>query len=142
MAKVDYTMTKFQITSTSTTGAYHDIGPYITEMSGLELEGLTEEIHGMGAVWTENAFVGVKQISPITISGFYDNAAASGPVALLGNTSDIGAERNIKLNMGTTNAYPKLDVIIRKFSRRPIRSELTKFECEFLPCSTMSIVAT
>ncbi len=142
MAKVDYTLTQFRITTTSATTAYHDIGPYITEMSGLEIEGLTEETHGMGAAWVANAFVGVKKLSPITISGFYDDVAASGPVAILGNATDIGAERNIKLNLGTTNAYPKLDVIITKFSRRPIRSKLTKFEAEFLPCSTYSIVTT
>lgn len=142
MAKTDYTVSKFQITTSSATAAFHDIGPYITEFSGIEVVGETEETHGMGDSFAENSFTGLKRTSPITISGFYDDVAASGPHAILGQTTDIGAERCIKLNLGTTDAYPKTDVIIKRYTRHPVRGELTKFECELLPTASYSIVTT
>lgn len=142
MARTDFTVTKFQVTTVSATAAYHDLGPYITEFNGLEILAETEETHGMGAGWVAHGPTGLKRVSPITISGFYDDVAASGPHAIFGQTTDIGAERNIKINFGTTDAYPKVDVIVKRYSRRPVRGELTKFEVELLPTGTYSVVTT
>ena len=41
----------------------------------------------MGDAWIEQSYVGLRRVSPITIAGFYDDVAASGPVAILGNAS-------------------------------------------------------
>lgn len=142
MAKTDFTITAFKLTSTSATGAFHDISQYITEFDGLEILAETIESHTLGDAWAEVAYTGLRRMSPIKISGFYDDAAASGPNALLGNATDVGAERVIKLNFGTTNAYPKTDVIVKRFSRKPVRGELTKFEAELLPTGALTVVTT
>ncbi len=142
MAKVGFDVTHFLVTPTSATTTWHDLAQYITEYSGLELLAETEETHGMADSWVENAPTGLKRVSPITIGGFYDDVAASGPVALFGNASDIGAERCIKVNFGTTNAYPKTDVIVKRFNKKPARGELTKYEVELLPTGAYTVVAT
>ncbi len=142
MAKVDYSLAAFLVTTSTATTAYHDLGPYITEMNGLDIEAITEESHTMGDAWVENAYTGLRKVNEITISGFYDDVAASGPVAILGNASDVGAERSIKVKFGTTNVYPKVDVIVRRFARKPVRGALTKFECALLPTGAYTIGAT
>ena len=96
----------------------------------------------MGDAWVEQSFAGLRRVSPITISGFYDDVAASGPVAILGNATDIGAERVVKVNFGTTNAYSKVDVIVSKFSKMPKRGELTRFEAELMPTGALTVVTT
>ena len=142
MPKTDFTISAFRLTSSSATAAFHDLTQYITEFDGLELLAETQESHTMGDSWAEEAFTGLRRVSPIKIGGFYDDVAASGPHALLGNTTDIGAERVIKLNFGTTNAYPKVDVIVKRYSRKPVRGELTKFEAEFIPTGAVTVVTT
>ena len=142
MAKTDFTISAFRLTSTSATTAFHDLAQFITEFSGLEILAETEETHTMGDSWAEESFTGLRRVSPITIGGFYDDVAASGPHALLGNTTDIGAERVIKVNFGTTNAYPKTDVIVKRYSRKPVRGELTKWEAELLPTGAVTVVTT
>lgn len=142
MARTNFSNISLKITTTSATTAYHDLSQYITEFSGMELLAETEESHALGDAWVENFYTGLRRVSPITISGFYDDAAASGPHAILGNTTDVGASRNIKVNFGTTNAYPKVDVVVKRYNRRPVRGELTKFEAELLPTGAVTVVTT
>ncbi len=142
MAKYGFDVVSFKVTSVSATTAYHDLSQYITEINGLDLEAILEESHTMGDAWVENLPTGLKKVNEITISGFYDDAASSGPAALLGNATDIGAERGVKMNFGTTNVWPKTDVIIRRFARKPARGTLTKFECTLLPTGAYTIGTT
>ena len=142
MAKTDFTITGFRITTTSATAAYHDLSQYIIDFSGLEILAETQESHAMGDTWEEHLYAGLRKASPITIGGFYDDVAASGPHAILGQTTDVGAERNIKVNFGTTNAYPKVDVIVKRYSRKPSRGELTKWEAELQPTGAVTIATT
>ena len=142
MAKTDFTISAFSITTTSATGAFHNLGGYIDEFSGLEILAEIQETHGMGDAWAEQTFAGLRRVSPVTISGFYDDVAASGPVAILGNATDVGAERVIKVNFGTTNAYPKVDVIVQRFAKMPKRGELTRWEAELLPTGAVTVVTT
>lgn len=142
MGKVDWTGSWVKVTTTSATGGWQDISQAVTEWSGLEIAGETEEVHGLGDAWTEHGFTGLKRTSPITLGGFYDDAAASGVQTIFGNATDIGAERVLKMNFGTTNAYPKVDVIVKRWTRKPARGELTKFELELLPTGAVSVVTT
>lgn len=142
MAKTGFDLVGFKCTSVSATTAYHDLSQYITEYSGFEWLAELEESHAMGDAWAEVAYTGFRRASPITIGGFYDDVAASGPHAIFGQATDIGAERNIKLNFGTTNAYPKVDVIVKRYSRKAARGTLTKFEVELIPTGAVTVVTT
>lgn len=142
MGKTDFTISKLQISTVSATTAFKDISDNLIEFSGFEILAETEEAHGMGDAWAETAFTGLKRVSPITLTAFYDDATTSGFVALFGNATDPGAERVIKVSFGTTNAYPKTDVIVKRFNRKPSRGELTKCEVELIPTGAVTVVAT
>ena len=131
-----------KVTTVSATTAYHDISQYIQDFSGLKTEAFLHESHAFGDAWKEQKFSGFSMADDITLSGFYEDTAATGPHAIFGTLSMLGAERNIKLNWGTTNAYNKVDVIIRSYSRIPTRGELTKFEVVLAPTGAVTLVTT
>lgn len=131
-----------QVTSSSSTGAFHNISDYITDFSGLNIEAILEESHAVGDSWREVLYTGFRQANEITMGGFYDDAAASGPHALFGQATDLGAERVMKLNFGTTNAYPKFDYIIRSYNRTPTRGQLTRFEAVLAISGAITVVTT
>src|SRR5512138_590256 len=129
-------------TTVSATTAFQDISQQVIEFSGIELIAQTVESHTMGDNYVEYLNSGLKSLSPIVIGAWYDDAVASGIVTIFGNASDVGAERVVKMSFGTTNAYPKQRCIVKRFSRKPARGELTKCEVEFLPNSSFAVVTT
>lgn len=131
MAKRTYVETGVKITSTSATGSFNDISQYITGISGFNVEALTQETHAMGDSFPEHTWVGVKRIDDITLDGFHDDVAATGPHALLGY-SNLGTERVLKIYADTAQSY-KVDVIVAKYSLMPKRNELTPFQCVLRP---------
>lgn len=142
MAKTGYDLVWLKLSRSSATTTFDDLSQYITEFSGIELSAETEESHAMGDGWAENLYTGLRRVGPITIGGFYDDIGTSGPNALMGNATDIGAEKCIKAYFGTTNVIVKQKVIEKRYNRRPVRGELTKYEAEFLPAASYSIVTT
>ena len=142
MSKQDFTVTWFKVTTGTSTSTWHDLSQFIQEFSGLELVAELEEGHSLGDAWAESVYTGLRTVSPITIGGFYDDVASSGPVAIFGNASDLGAERAVKMCFGTTNIYPKVDVIVKRFTRTPTRGEITKYEVELQPTGAYTIGTT
>ena len=131
MAKRTYVEAGVRITSASATGAFHDISQYITGINGFNVEALTQETHAMGDSFPEHTWVGVKKIDDITLDGFHDDAAATGPNALLGY-ANLGLERVLKIYVSTAESY-KFDVIVAKYNLMPKRNELTPFQSVLRP---------
>ena len=141
MAKVGPDVFKFTITSSSSTGTFNDISNYITEFSGLNIEAVLQESHAFGDSWKEQLYTGFRMAADITVKGFYDDVAATGPNALLGQ-ANIGGERVIKLNVGTTNSYPKMDVLVKSYDTLPKRGQLTEFSCVLAVTGAITFVTT
>ena len=142
MAKLGYNVMAVKVTSSSTTGAFNDISDYITDFSGWITEAVLQESHAMGDSWKEELDTGLRKMPDITITTFYDDVAATGPVALFGTLSMLGAERVMKINLGSTNAYPKFDFIIKGVERLPKRNELTGFRIVCAPTGAATLVTT
>lgn len=131
MAKRDFVQAGIKITSSSSTGSYHIISDYLDTIGGFQIEALTQETHAAGDSYVESAWTGVKRIPDITLGGFFDDVAASGPRALLGGVN-VGGERNIKYYVATADSY-KVDVLIASYQDSPVRNELTRFESVLRP---------
>ena len=142
MARVGSDVLAVKVTTASATGSYQDISQSVTEIDGFMVEAILEESHTFGDAWTEQSFVGVRRVGDITIRGFYDDAASSGNATIFGNASDPGAERVLKLNVGTADKYPKCDVIVKSYTRQPAVGELTKFELVLAPTGAFTLATT
>ena len=146
MARVGSNVIAIRVTAASTTASFHNISDYVREISGLNVEAMLTESHTFGDSWVEQTYVGVAQIGDITISGFHDDssgaASSNSPHALFGTIAALGSERVVKLNLGTTNEYPKFDVLIKSYSRTPSVGELTGYEVVLSPTGAMTYVTT
>lgn len=142
MARLGSDVLAIRVTTTSATASFRDITQQVTEIDGLTIEAILEESQTFGDAWTEQSFVGVRRIGDITIRGFYDDDTSTGTFGIFGNATDPGAERVLKLNIGTTNSYPKLDFIVKSYARMPSIGELTKFELVIAPTGALTVVTT
>ena len=142
MARLGSDVLQVQVTTISSTAAFRDISQQITEIDGLMIEAILEEVHTFGDSWTEQGFVGVRRIGDMTIRGFYDDDTSTGTNGIFGNATDAGAERVMKFDVGTTNAYPKFDFIVKSYTRQPAIGELTKFELVIAPTGALTVVTT
>lgn len=128
---------KFGITSASGSTTIVDISGYIDTINGLKVNAMTQETHGFGDSWVEHTFTGVRSMDDITIGGFYNDAAATGPHALLGNTTQVGASRAAETDYGSS-VIQRVGVLIVSYQRTPTRNELTRFEAVLRPTGAVS----
>ena len=142
MALQNGTVVEIYVTTASSTGAFHNIAGYVRSISGLNIEAMLQETHGFGDAWVEQSYVGMRRVDDITIGGFYDDVAASGPHAIFGALATLGAERVIKLDLGTTNEYPKVDVIVKNYRRMPSIGEMTGYEVVLAPTGAVTYGTT
>lgn len=142
MARLGSDVLAVKCTTVSSTGSFRDITEQVTEIDGFMIEAILEESHTFGDAWTENSFVGVRRIGDITIRGFFDDDTSTGTFGIFGNATDAGAERVFKLNVGTTNSYPKFDAIVRSYTRQPSVGALTKFELVLAPTGALTVATT
>ena len=142
MARVGSDVVRIQVTTTSATTTFRDISQQVDTFSGIMIEAILQEVHAFGDAWKEQGFVGVRQLSDITMSGFFDDDTSTGVQGMFGVASDCGAERVMKFSVGTTNSYPKFDYIIRSFNKGPERGALTRFTAVLAPTGALTVVAT
>lgn len=98
---------------------------YVTDINGINIEAVLEETHTFGDAWVEALFAGLKKVGDITISGFYDDAATTGPDVIfnaIGNT----VLRRLKITWGSTKTST-VSTIIKSYNRTPSRGAITKF---------------
>lgn len=130
-----------KVSTTSSTASFEDISQWVTDFSGLEMEAMIEETHAFGDSWKEQTYAGVKQVSDITLSGPWSDAA-SGFIGNFSAPSRLGTSGCLKVNYGTTNSYPKVDFVIKSFSRSPSRGALTKGTAVLAPSGAVTIGTT
>ena len=126
MAKYGSPSVLIGVTTASGSTAIKDLSAYIETINGVKINAMTQETHTFGDSWVENMFTGVKQVDDITVGGFYDDAA-TGPHLLMGQTSDIGAERQFEIDFGSSDIVHGSYVLL-SYARNPTRNELTRFE--------------
>ena len=132
MGKFGSASVKISLTSASNTTTLHDISQYVDEFNGVEIEALLQNSHAFGDAWEESLHVGVSKINPLTLSGFYDDAAATGPHALFGQTSQLGKKRTVEVDFGASDIVAST-VVISKYARSAKRGELTRYQVELQP---------
>ncbi len=111
---------------------------YILEASEVSIEGLFEESQAFGDQWKENLPVGVKMLSEITLSFFYDDAVTSGPDAIFNAVAATVAatQRTLKFTWGTKTTA--VETYIKKYTRQPVRNSLIKASVVLLPTGAVT----
>lgn len=105
---------------------------YVLSMGALKHTGVVVKSDAFGDSWEETLFAGIHRREPLTLSGFYDDVAASGPHVLFGQTSDVGAERYCEFDVGASDVINGR-VIIESYQTQPAKGTLTMYEVSLIP---------
>lgn len=121
-------------------GALTDISQYVTDLDGVEVEAILMESHSFGDAWFEHLATGLRRMNPVTVGGFFDDVA-SGPNAIFIGVQDSPADasRTFKVTWGGTKTTT-VEVWIQKYTRRPVRNELTRYEAVLQPTGSVTEV--
>jgi hypothetical protein len=111
---------------------------YIDTISGIDVEAITQETHAFGDAWVENSYVGVKKGNAITMEGFYDDTASTGPDVVFGAAA-LGDTRTVTVLYGASKST-SFECVVQKYVRTPTRGELTRFSVTLLPTGTSTEV--
>lgn len=87
MAKFGPTTVAIQIDD-APGGSLTDISAYVTSIGGIKVEQITEQTNPFGVAYEAHTPVGVQRVPDITLEGFYDNTASTGPHAVLSTVDD------------------------------------------------------
>jgi len=136
MAKRRSDEVKVGISSSSGSSVIVDLSQYVDTIGEVSIDPMVNETHTFGDSWVERTYTGVRGTSPIVIEGYYDDAAASGPHALLGNATDMGSERNFEIDFGASDVVNG-KVILTGYNRLPKRGELTRYRSTWTPTGAL-----
>ena len=107
-----------------------DLSDHITEFGGIDIEALIEESHAFGDTFVEQLFSGVKRLADISVRGFYDDVATTGPDAVF--RGGEGDQRTVSITWGGSNITAG-EAIIKNYRRLAVRGESQKYEAILSP---------
>jgi hypothetical protein len=111
---------------------------YVTDITDVPVEAITEESTAFGDAWVENLAVGVKQMADIELTGFYDDTATTGPDVIF-NAPGNTISRTLKLTWGSTKTT-SVETIIAKYTRIAKVKTLTKYKVTLRPTGAVTEV--
>lgn len=117
-----------------------NMSQHITEMNDINIEATLVDSHTYGDSWVEKLFAQLRNVGDITLKGFYDDAAATGPDVIfndVGNTASSGAgTRTLKVTWGGTKTST-VETWIKSYKRIAQRGNLTMFEVTLSPSGSV-----
>lgn len=120
-------------------GTLQNMTQYVTSINGIDIEAVLEESHTFGDQWFESLATGLRKVNDVVIGGFYDDTASTGPDVIFGAVADLPsvASRTLKLTWGSTKTT-SVETLILKYTRKPVKNELTKFEVTLRPTGAVT----
>lgn len=127
-------MAKYGSDDLSITAGGTEMKNYIDTINGFEIEALTQEGTAFGDAWVEHLYTGIQEAKPLTLEGFYDDTATTGPDAKF-NTLGTSVAFVITWGGSKTSSFT---AIIKNYVRSPVRKELTRFSVTLLPTAAVT----
>lgn len=115
-------------------GSLVDMSAYITDADPIETEIETEETTPFASAVETHASAGVSKTNDITLKGFYDDAATTGPHVIF---NAKGSTRTLKYTWGGAKTT-SVETIITAYKRLPKVKGLTGFEVKLLPTGAVT----
>ena len=119
-------------------GALNVMTQHVDTINNVSVEAILAESHTFGDAWTEFLAVGVNRVPEVTLAGWYDDAATTGPDVIFnapGNTTT----RTLKFTWGGSKTS-SVETVIKSYRRIATRNELTRYEVVLQPTGTLTEV--
>lgn len=116
----------------NSSGVQQDMSQYISEINGFKVNAPVVDVTPLGssaAGWQKNLFGGLLSVDEITITGYYDTQATTGPDAIFndpGCKNTSAGTRTLKVTWGGTYTT-SVETIITGYDRNPSKGAPTMF---------------
>jgi len=104
---------------------------YVDTINGADIEALLQQSDTFGDSWVEQLYTGIKRMEPITLEGFYDDTATTGPDVKFG-AGTLGTSVEVIITWGASKTTT-VTCIISRYARTPARGELTRYSVTLTP---------
>lgn len=94
----------------------------------------TEESTSYGSEYEEHISNGIKRMDPITVGGFYDDTASTGPDAKF---NQLGETITFKIDWGGTKST-SVDTIVKRYERLGKVGDMTRYVATLLPTGAIT----
>jgi hypothetical protein len=116
-------------------GSLQVMTPYVREISVADVNLILQESHSFGDSWVEFLSTGIKKMEKITLKGFYDDTASTGPNVVF--NSQTGVSRTLKITWGSTKTT-SVETLIESYKRIPSLNSNTMYEVVLQPTGTVT----
>ena len=120
-------------------GTPRAVTDYITEMNGIEIEAMTEPTHAFGDSWEEHTPTGLSKVGAVTLKGFHDDTATTGPHVVFRalDTSPAAATRTLAIAFGGTNGTATVECRCVQYKVGAKVGNLQTFEVKLQPTGSL-----
>lgn len=112
-------------------GTLVDMSQYVLEMGDVNIEAVLEDSHTFGDSWAEVLFAKLRKVGDISLRGFYDDTATTGPDVVFNDVGNLGSSgagsRTLKVTWGSTKTT-SVESFIRSYRRTGKAGGLTRYE--------------
>ena len=118
-------------------GALQDMSSYIDQLPEIVKLFNTVEATCASDTYEKAIATGIIGLQQITIGGFYDDTASTGPDAVFNTAGYAGAERTLEITYGSTKKTT-VEVIIVEYARLGKVKDETRFRAVLRPTGTLT----
>lgn len=117
-------------------GVSRTITGYVRSIGNVSIESIIQESTVFGASWATFVSTQISRMAAITIGGFYDTTATTGPdVLFAGQQGQTRTGCVITYGGSKTTTF---DAIIQKYERMPKLGAMTEYQVTLQPTGTVS----
>ena len=112
---------------------------YITAINALSVEAILEESHSFGDSWFESLATGLRRMTPVELSGIFDDTATTGPDVIFNAVASATSTstRTLTITWGGSKTT-SCECLISSYTRGATRGELTTFSVTLTPTGTVT----
>jgi hypothetical protein len=120
-------------------GTARTITNFILTMGGIKITALTQPSHAFGDSWEEHTPTGMKKGDPITLTGFWDTTADTGPHVVFLSPDDGPQDDGRELVVGYGDSkIMTMDVRLISYAVLGKNGALTEFEAVLQPTGALT----
>ena len=112
---------------------------YVTAIGAVTVEALLEESHSFGDSWFESMATGLRRMSPVEISGIYDDTSSTGPDSVFNSPASAPSTstRTLLITWGWSKTT-SCECVITSYTRGATRNELTSYSVTLTPTGAVT----
>jgi hypothetical protein len=131
----NYTSANVVVKINNHAGVQKTMTLFIRSIGGVSIEAVIQEAHTMGSMWFAYLFAGIRKCAPITMGGYYDDAADGPDACFAGYEGDMRAGTEITWG---SSKKTTVDTLIQKYDRGVKLGGLTEFTVTLQPSGAVS----